>query len=100
MAGSIIQYVLYLAILVALAIPLGAYIKRVMYGEKTTFSKILTPCERAVYKVLRIKGDEDMTWKQYLVSVFIFSGIGFVFFCFCFNSCKESCREIRRGLEE
>lgn len=79
MAGSIIQYVLYLAILVALAIPLGAYIKRVMYGEKTTFSKILTPCERAVYKVLRIKGDEDMTWKQYLVSVFIFSGIGFVF---------------------
>ncbi len=79
MAGSIIQYVLYLAILVALAIPLGAYIKRVMYGEKTTFSKIFTPCERAVYKVLRIKGDEDMTWKQYLVSVFIFSGIGFVF---------------------
>ncbi len=79
MAGSIIQYVLYLAILVALAIPLGAYIKRVMYGEKTTFSKIVTPCERAVYKVLRIKGDENMTWKQYLVSVFIFSGIGFVF---------------------
>ena len=79
MAGSIIQYVLYLAILVALAIPLGAYIKRVMYGEKTTFSKIVTPCERAVYKVLRIKGDENMTWKQYLVSIFIFSGIGFVF---------------------
>ncbi|MDN0032969.1 potassium-transporting ATPase subunit KdpA [Oscillibacter valericigenes] len=79
MAGSIIQYVLYLAILVALAIPLGAYIKRVMYGEKTTFSKIVTPCERAVYKVFRIKGDENMTWKQYLVSIFIFSGIGFVF---------------------
>ena len=79
MAGSIIQYVLYLAILVALAIPLGAYIKRVMYGEKTTFSKVVTPCERAVYKVLRIKGDENMTWKQYLVSIFIFSGIGFVF---------------------
>ena len=79
MAGSIIQYVLYLAILVALAIPLGAYIKRVMYGEKTTFSKVVTPCGRAVYKVLRIKGDENMTWKQYLVSIFIFSGIGFVF---------------------
>lgn len=79
MAGSIIQYVLYLVILVALAIPLGAYIKRVMYGEKTTFSKVVTSCERAVYKVLRIKGDENMTWKQYLVSIFIFSGIGFVF---------------------
>ena len=33
--SAVIQYILYLAILVALAIPLGAYIKKVMDGEKT-----------------------------------------------------------------
>ncbi|MCI2047568.1 MAG: potassium-transporting ATPase subunit KdpA [Faecalibacterium sp.] len=77
--ASILQYVFYLAILVVLAIPLGAYIKKVMYGEKTFLSKILTPCENLVYKVMRVKKDEDMSWKKYLASVLIFSGIGFVF---------------------
>ena len=28
---------------------------------------------------MRIKSDEQMTWKKYLVSVLIFSGIGFLF---------------------
>lgn len=77
--SSVIQYILYLAVLVILAIPLGAYIKKVMSGEKTFLSRILTPCENAVYKVMRIKKDEQMNWKKYLVSVLIFSGIGLVF---------------------
>ena len=77
--STAIQYFLYLAILVILAVPLGAYIKKVMNGEKTFLSKLLTPCENAVYKVLRIDQQEQMDWKKYAVSVLIFSGIGFVF---------------------
>lgn len=77
--SSVIQYILYLVVLIALAIPLGAYIKKVMNGEKTFLSKILTPCEDAVYKVMRVKKDEQMNWKKYAVSVLIFSGIGLVF---------------------
>lgn len=77
--SALIQYILYLAILIILAIPLGAYIKKVMNGEKTFLSKILTPCENAVYKVMRVKKDEQMNWKKYAVSVLIFSGIGLVF---------------------
>lgn len=77
--AAILQYILYLAVLVALAIPLGAYIKKVMNGEKTFLSKVLTPCENAVYKVMRVNKDEQMSWKKYAVSVLIFSGIGFVF---------------------
>ena len=77
--SAILQYGLYLAILVILAIPLGAYIKKVMDGEKTFLSRILTPCENAVYKVMRIKKEEEMSWKKYAVSVLIFSGIGLIF---------------------
>lgn len=76
---AIIQYVLYLAILAALAIPLGAYIKKVMFGEKTFLSKVLTPCEHLVYKVMRIDEEEQMNWKKYTFSVLIFSSIGLVF---------------------
>ena len=52
--STMIQYVLYLAILVVLAIPLGVYIKNVMSGEKTFLSKVLTPCENLIYKVIRV----------------------------------------------
>lgn len=77
--SSVVQYILYLAVLIVLAIPLGAYIKKVMNGEKTFLSKILTPCEKAVYKVMRVKTDEQMSWKKYAVSVLAFSGVGLVF---------------------
>lgn len=77
--SAVIQYVLYLAILIILAIPLGAYIKKVMDGEKTFLSRILTPCENAVYKVMRIDKNEEMNWKKYAISVLAFSGVGLVF---------------------
>lgn len=77
--STVIQYILYLAVLVILAIPLGAYIKKVMNGEKTFLSKILTPCENAVYKAMRVDKEEQMNWKKYTISVLIFSGIGLVF---------------------
>lgn len=77
--STVIQYILYLAVLVILAIPLGAYIKKVMNGEKTFLSKILTPCENAVYKVMKVNKEEQMNWKKYAASVLIFSGIGLVF---------------------
>lgn len=77
--NTVLQYILYLAALVALAIPLGAYIKKVMFGEKTFLSKILTPCENAICKVMHVRKDEQMNWKKYAVSVLIFSGIGLVF---------------------
>lgn len=76
---AVIQYVLYLAILTVLAVPLGSYIKKVMFGEPTFLSKALTPCENLIYKVMKIDKEEQMNWKKYAVSVLIFSGIGLVF---------------------
>ena len=76
---AVIQYILYLAILVLLAAPLGAYIKKIMNGEKTFLSKILTPCENLVYKMMKVDKEEQMTWKKYMVSVLVFSGIGLFF---------------------
>lgn len=93
--STMIQYVLYLAILIVLAIPLGAYIKNVMSGEKTFLSKVLTPCENLIYKVMRVDREEQMTWKKYAVSVMIFPVSG-LFFCSCFNFCREFFPETRR----
>ena len=54
----------YVVVLVLLGIPLGTYIGKVMNGERTLLSKVLTPCENAVYKVMRVDKNEDMSWKK------------------------------------
>lgn len=45
--NALIQYALYLIILVALAIPLGSYIGKVMNNEPVFLSKILRPVKKA-----------------------------------------------------
>ena len=62
---SVLQYVLYVAILVALAIPLGRYIGKVMNGERVFMSKIGTPCERFIYRIMRIDPNEHVRKKIY-----------------------------------
>ena len=76
---NILQYVLYLTILIILAVPLGTYIKKVMNNETTLFSKILMPLEEFIYKIIRIDKDEQMSWKKYSISIIMFSGIGLIF---------------------
>ena len=58
--NSVLQYVLYAGILVAVSIPLGLYMSKVMDGEKTLVSRVLGPVERGICKLLRIDHEEDM----------------------------------------
>lgn len=74
--GSIIPYVCYLLIPLLLAVPLGVYISRVMNGENVFLSRLLSPVERAVYRVLGIDSEEEMGWRKYLKCVLVFSGMG------------------------
>ena len=78
MTQVIIQYVLYLAILVLLAIPMGTYIRKVMNGEKTILSRIFLPVENVVYKIAGVHKEKQMNWREYAKSVLVFSGIGLV----------------------
>lgn len=78
MINLILQYGIYLFILVILAIPLGNYIGKVMNGERVFLSKILVPCEAFIYKFLHIDKNEDMGWKKYSLSIISFSIISLV----------------------
>ena len=74
MTHTLLQYVFYLTILVVLAIPLGGYIGKVMNGEKVFLTKIISPCEKILYKVMSVNENEEMNWKKYLFSVLLFNG--------------------------
>lgn len=75
----IIQDAIFIVLLVALSIPLGSYIYKVMTGRKVFLSYVLSPVERAIYKIMGIQDEDEMSPKQYALSVLLFSAIGFIF---------------------
>lgn len=86
-ADIIIQYLVFLIVLVIFSIPLGTYMAKVMNGEHVFLSKILSPIENLIYKIIGVKKDEEMTWKTYLSCViwFFFIGLGFLYIFQCFQ---------------
>ena len=66
--NAVLQYVLYVGILVVISVPLGIYMSKVMDGETNIVSRVLGPVERGIYKLLRIDPNENMGWKKYLAA--------------------------------
>lgn len=79
MTNVAIQMVIYCVILIVLAVPLGGYIGKVMNGERTFLTGILSPVERGIYKILKIDENEDMNWKVYAICAGVFSVISLAF---------------------
>lgn len=71
-AVNIMQYIIFLLILVVLSIPLGSYMGKAMNGERVWLSPILSPIEKLIYKVIGVNKDEEMSWKEYLLSIVYF----------------------------
>ena len=46
-----------------------------MNGEKTVLTRLLSPVENGIYKVLKINREEEMDWKKYAVCAGVFSVI-------------------------
>ncbi|MDF2870468.1 MAG: potassium-transporting ATPase, subunit [Anaerocolumna sp.] len=77
MTMIVIQQVLYVIILVLLSIPLGIYINKVMNGEKVFLTRVMKPVENGFYRLMGIKGEEEMSGGKYALSVLMFSIAGF-----------------------
>lgn len=73
--NTAVVYLIYMAILFALAVPLGSYISRVMNGEKNFMTPVVAPIEHTLCRFMHIDQNENMSFKRYLVSLFMFSGI-------------------------
>jgi K+-transporting ATPase ATPase A chain len=75
-AAGIGQIVFYAVVLIALAIPLGAYMARVYSGEARIAQRVLGPLERLLYRMFGIKPDREQSWKQYAIAAVLFNVIG------------------------
>jgi K+-transporting ATPase ATPase A chain len=73
-----IQILLYCAIVVALAKPLGGYMTRVFNGERTFLSPILRPVEAGVYWIGGVDEKREQHWLTYTVAMLLFHVGGFL----------------------
>jgi K+-transporting ATPase ATPase A chain len=79
MSHIVMQDIFYIAVLVGLSFPLGIYIYKVMSGQRVFLTTVLAPVEKGIYKLMGISAEEEMNAGKYAISVFLFSGAGFVF---------------------
>jgi K+-transporting ATPase ATPase A chain len=72
-----IQIVVFLAIVVALARPLGAYMFRV-FEDKRPMPRPLAIVERGIYRLCGVNPDEEQTWLGYTIALLAFSAVSLV----------------------
>ncbi|MFI5400641.1 MAG: potassium-transporting ATPase subunit KdpA, partial [SAR324 cluster bacterium] len=74
-----LQIGIYCALIALLAVPVGAYMTHVFGGGRTWLSPLMRPLEKLIYRICRIKENEDQHWLTYATSMLIFNGIGALF---------------------
>src|SRR5262245_55128197 len=75
---GVLQIVLYVVVLVALAKPLGAFMAKVYEGERTFLSPILGPVEHGIYRTAGIDPTAESDWRRYALAVLLVNLIGVV----------------------
>ena len=73
-ANGITQIVLYLAILTALAYPLGIYMSSV-YGGTLRIPRWLAAPERGFYRLVGTRAEQEQGWKPYAVTALVFMSV-------------------------
>ncbi len=75
MTQSWLQVAVFLAVVVALTPPLGAYMARVYRNERVFLTPVLAGAERLTYRALRVDPDREQDWKAYGRTLIVFSGL-------------------------
>src|SRR5690242_10728117 len=74
--SSLVQYAVFLGVVVLLVKPVGIYLLRVFTGQKTLLDPALRPAERLIYRVTGIDADRQMNVRQYAVAFVLISLAG------------------------
>src|SRR5262245_40956571 len=76
MASAWLEILIYLAVLLLAARPLGGFMARVLAGERHALSRMLGPLESLCYRVARVDPGEEMGWSRYAVAMMLFNTVG------------------------
>ena len=71
-----LEYLVFLALVVVLARPVGLYLARVFEGKPTFADPVLRPLENGLYRLLGVRPEREMTPAVYMASFLAFSALG------------------------
>jgi len=75
-ANGYLQLALYIAVLLALAKPLGAYMADIYEGKPALLNRWGAPLERLIYRLCGVDPAVEMHWTRYALAVLWFSLLG------------------------
>jgi K+-transporting ATPase ATPase A chain len=75
-ANGIFQLVFFVAVLLALVKPLGAYMARVYEGRRLLLDRVLGGVERLIYRAAGVWPNAEMEWKAYAGAMLAFNLLG------------------------
>jgi K+-transporting ATPase ATPase A chain len=73
------QYLLFLAVVTALVMPLGGYMERVFSRKQTALDRLCLPVERSIYRFCAVNPDVEMTGLEYATCFLLFGLAGTLF---------------------
>jgi len=74
-ANGVFQIFLFLAVILTITKPIGAFLTRVFSGEKTFLDFACRPIERLIYRLCGVDESQEMNWKEYGVAMLLFSAV-------------------------
>src|SRR6476659_7414374 len=79
-ASGWLQFALYFAALVLITKPMGLYLLQVLDANgRTWLDPVLRPLERLTYRLMGVDSSKEHNWKQYTLSMLLFSLLGCLF---------------------
>lgn len=74
-ANGWFQILFFLAVVLALTKPVGAYLSQVFSGQKTYLDPALRPVERLIYRLAGVNERSEMRWTEYAIAMLLFSAV-------------------------
>ena len=77
-----LQILVFIAIIIAIAKPVGVFMTHVFNGERTFLHPVLRPLERLLYRLTGVDEKREMHWSEYAVAMLLFSLVSLVLLYF------------------
>jgi K+-transporting ATPase ATPase A chain len=74
--NSVLQVLIFLAIVLLITKPMGLYMANVFSGRRTWLSPVFGPVERLFYRLCGVNPEEEQKWTGYVIAMLVFSVVG------------------------
>ncbi len=73
-----LQILVFIAIIIAIAKPIGVFLTEVFEGKRTFLHLVLRPLEKLIYRLTRVDEKREMRWTEYAGAMLLFSVVSMV----------------------